>query len=465
MMGLHGDLDWRGAVALSGAVGVGAAVCCSWWLSTFFAVFTTCWLALALAVEASSFVAFVPAVRKPRNLGHDRFDAKSAPEDADVVVVGAGMAGLSCASMLASFGKKVVVLEQHEVVGGGAHCYHVDGKTAWKFDSGLHYTIPQSADLLALAAGARCSPVPVDRMGQPGHKGMVYDRVALGGYPSEPELEIASDRQMLDDLKERFPAHAERIDAFQRTCEALLIRFPVWCASAALPWPLRRSVLRSPFMAPFRRWAALTADEGLERHFPGEDEATVRLRAFLSGLWIDAGCPPHRMSFFMLAATNVGFPHEGGAYPRGGPDAMALALVEAINKRGGRVLVRADVAAIDVRDGAARGVLLRDGTRIGAKTVVAATGYRLTTGTRATWWWAAWGKGARVQCAVSPKANCRERCVDNPVVQTTLAHECGAAAATPVGRPASSGRGLAAGPLRPRPSPGPGLLPSGALGS
>ena len=44
---------------------------------------------------------------------------------------------------------------------------------------------------------------------------------------------------------------------------------------------------------------------------------------YFAGLWIDAGSPPDRMSFFLLSAITVGFPHIGGAYPDGGPEAMA----------------------------------------------------------------------------------------------------------------------------------------------
>ena len=44
-----------------------------------------------------------------------------------------------------------------------SHCYAVDGKSKWKFDSGLHYTIPQAAGMLALACGAVTSPVRLSR--------------------------------------------------------------------------------------------------------------------------------------------------------------------------------------------------------------------------------------------------------------------------------------------------------------
>ena len=57
------------------------------------------------------------------------------------------MGGLTCAGCLSQLGLRVCVLEAHEVLGGGTHEYVVDGKTKWSFPSGLHYTIPHSAQV------------------------------------------------------------------------------------------------------------------------------------------------------------------------------------------------------------------------------------------------------------------------------------------------------------------------------
>ena len=90
-------------------------------------------------------------------------------------------------------------------------------------------------------------------------------------------------------------------------------------AASILPMSWRLALLSSPLLRVWRKWASLTASEGLHACFPGSDEATCRLRSYLSGLWLDAGSPPSRGSFFMQTAVMGGWQKLGVSYPRGGP--------------------------------------------------------------------------------------------------------------------------------------------------
>ena len=51
----------------------------------------------------------------------------------DVVVIGSGIGGLSCAALLATYGMDVVVCESHSIPGGAAHGFKHQG---FHFDSG-----------------------------------------------------------------------------------------------------------------------------------------------------------------------------------------------------------------------------------------------------------------------------------------------------------------------------------------
>jgi phytoene dehydrogenase-like protein len=60
-------------------------------------------------------------------LHHGAKERTVSAEDADAVVVGAGLAGLACARTLERAGLSVIVLEAADEVGGRMRTDHVDG--------------------------------------------------------------------------------------------------------------------------------------------------------------------------------------------------------------------------------------------------------------------------------------------------------------------------------------------------
>ncbi len=67
----------------------------------------------------------------------------------DVVVIGSGVGGLSCAAILARYGFDVIVCESHTIAGGAAHAFERNG---YKFDPALHFTL----DYLTVLPTTRC---------------------------------------------------------------------------------------------------------------------------------------------------------------------------------------------------------------------------------------------------------------------------------------------------------------------
>jgi hypothetical protein len=62
-----------------------------------------------------------------------KLDNDGEDAEADVIVIGSGIGGLSCAALLARYEQDVILLESHDVAGGAAHSFDVKG---YKFDSG-----------------------------------------------------------------------------------------------------------------------------------------------------------------------------------------------------------------------------------------------------------------------------------------------------------------------------------------
>jgi phytoene dehydrogenase-like protein len=128
-------------------------------------------------------------------------------EHFDVVIIGAGMAGLAAAIRLAHFGKNVGVFERHNVVGGLNSFYSFDGR---KFDVGLHamtnYVAP---GVKGTPLGKLLRQLRIDRT-ELGLCEQIRSRIA---FP-EISLSFTNDfRHLEEEVASKFP---QEIDAFRR---------------------------------------------------------------------------------------------------------------------------------------------------------------------------------------------------------------------------------------------------------
>lgn len=331
--------------------------------------------------------------KSPKNLGRRRFhphhhsvteEEQQQQPEYDVIVIGSGIAGLTTASILTILGRRVCVLEAHEVAGGGTHEYHIGGNRHYTFPSGLHYVIPHCEQVLQISCLARTPPVRFPKLGIAGTS--VYERLRLPRVSTE-DLPIVHARQFMEELHQRYPALRKQLDRYEALAISMLKCFPLWCAVQIVPWSIRKHLLTILMPTVWWDYAQRSAEDVLTEVFadapPDQHEQIQELQAYLCALWVDTGCPPHRVSFFMIAAVGVGLAHEGGAYPRGGPQAMSMTLVQRIEAKDGcHVFCRAPVHKIirSTTTGTAIGVEVAGGTRIMAKEcIVSACGWRNTS--------------------------------------------------------------------------------------
>src|ERR1700733_1169766 len=96
--------------------------------------------------------------------------------DCDDLVIGSGMAGLAVASLLAKSGRRVIVLEAHDVPGGYAHTFTLKG---FRFCSQVHYVFGcgegETVDRLLARLGLR-DAVPFVRLDPEG-----FDHIVVAG--------------------------------------------------------------------------------------------------------------------------------------------------------------------------------------------------------------------------------------------------------------------------------------------
>ncbi len=266
--------------------------------------------------------------------------------DAPVVVVGGGLAGLSCAFELADGGVPLLVLEAGDVVGGRTASWSQHGMAV---ESGLHRFLGFFTALPRLLERAG---VDVDAM-----------------VCWEDEVEIRLPDGGPSGILGMSPVHKPL-----QTVRGIV-------ANNDLLRPLEKLALGRFFAAGLRDY--VRKPEELDRHTVagyaqahGVDDRAIHnlLVPLTAGLFF---IPPERFSaaiFFGLLAPGVPRLHQMrlGAYMGGMTEVMCAPVAEAITVRGGEVRTGAEVESLVVAGGRVTGVVV-DGEAITARHVVMAT--------------------------------------------------------------------------------------------
>lgn len=273
-----------------------------------------------------------------------------------VVVVGAGLAGLSAACHLAGSGYDVTVLEREQIPGGRAGRLHRDGFT---FDTGP--TVMTMRELLAdtvRAAGSELDDLLAMQRLDPGYRARYADGseilVRHGHEAMREEIRTtcgAKDAAAFDDF----------VVWLRRLYEVEMPHF----IDANFDSPL--GLVRSPKAA-----ASLLALGGFGRLGPAirrrfDDDRLHRLFTFQA---MYAGLPPESALAIYAVITYMDC-IEGVWSPEGGMGEVPVALATAAERAG--VDIRYGVTVEEVLrrgDGAAAGVSLAGGERVAADAVV-----------------------------------------------------------------------------------------------
>jgi all-trans-retinol 13,14-reductase len=284
----------------------------------------------------------------PRGDGRDQ----APPGAYDVVVIGAGLGGLSAAAAFARQGFKALVLEQHSVPGGYASAFTRPG--GFTFDVSLHsttvgirngvanliYGFPEIQDVTFLPHKPLYRAVYPDYDIRVPHMDPAgYVKVLKSSFPEDgPAIDaIFADMKGLADDVGRLSSGNGQIDMAS--------------------FPQKFPFLFKNFNRP---WSAML----------GERVQNPKLQAVISGLWGYFGLPPSKLSPFYYAMPLMGYLESGGYYPVGTSQKISDAFAGLIKKNGGEVKLNTKVDKILTRDHAAYGVRTADGAEYKGRAVI-----------------------------------------------------------------------------------------------
>ena len=261
----------------------------------------------------------------------------------DTIVIGSGMSGLSCASLLAQMeNSRVLMIERHFTAGGYTHSFSREGKYEW--DVGIHYIGEMNPGTHYRALFDYITGDRVQWQAMP----EVYERFV---YPDLSFEARAGYQALRNDLVQRFPHQREALQAYFRDLFAASRWYGRFMLSKLLPTYL--SSLAYALTRHGRDLALTTTGDYLRRRFQDP-----QLQAVLASQWGDVGLPPGQSAFAVHAVVVCHY-LDGGYYPLGGAKQIANAVIPIVEAQGGRVLTRHRVERIILRGDRAVGVKVR----------------------------------------------------------------------------------------------------------
>lgn len=289
---------------------------------------------------------------------------ESAAESYDAIVIGSGIGGLTTAALLAKAGRRVLVTERHDRPGGYAHSFQ---RGRYHFDAAVHQiggcqpTDERETGLIdmllrRLDVRNRCEFLRVN----PFYAGL------FPGFRIDASTGL---EEFAESYGRIFPAEAqtirETVDLSARIAREVR-RLPAQLTG----WDLLSFPRKFPTLFRYRN---ATLGQVLDARF-----RDPRLKASYATLWPYLGLPPSRLSFVYWSLMLMSYVREGAYYCRGTFQNLANALVEAVRRNHGELLLLTRVRRIRVRAGRAEGVVLENGQRIDAPVVVSNADVRET---------------------------------------------------------------------------------------
>lgn len=272
--------------------------------------------------------------------------------DYDVIVIGAGNAGLSAGAKLAKEGASVLLLERHNIPGGCATSFC---RGRFEFEIALH----------------QLSGIGTKKM--PGPLSSVLDSIDVLNkvefiemkdlyrviVPEKLDITLRPDRSAaIEELQKQFPKEKEAIgefftlvyDFFKEVISAFYFKDP---EVSKEKYPL------------FFKYSLVDSQQILDKFFKDPF-----LKLTLGAYWTYMGVPPSKLPFIDFAALLFVYIEFKPFHVRGGSQALSNAMADTIIENGGSIKYNTGVEEIIVKNNEVKGVRTEDGQEITSKFVI-----------------------------------------------------------------------------------------------
>lgn len=255
-------------------------------------------------------------------------------EKYDVIIIGAGIGGLTAGAILAKNGKKVLVLEKNPMAGG----YAVNFKRGeFEFDVAIHLVNGFAKGGMAYSILERCGVANKLTFLKPKY-------VCRSIFPDiDIRIPQNNTKEYISILTKYFPKEKEGLEELFKLLSKIFCRVEDVEGEKISP-------------SDFSDFVNNTYEDIMNEFLHD-----VRLKSILSQLWPYYASPPSKLSALYYTYPYHDYITNGAYYPSGGGKALSGALIDSFRENNGKVIFNASVKKVIIKENTACGVQIKDG--------------------------------------------------------------------------------------------------------